>query len=107
MKTSAHNEYVPEALLFPRVATADLISAFSGGDVSITMSISAGWMSASLKCSVHHLSCSSSLVSSLPFLSMTAVDLVVGISTNLLCYFVHSAHLLPGSDCFSSFCNFL
>ena len=76
-----HSESVPGVLLFPRVAVAALISAFFGGDVSTSRSLSARWtfagccafglFSASLKCSVHLRSCSSSLVSSLPSLSMT------------------------------------
>ena len=63
LKTSAHSESVPGVLLFPRVGTAALISAFSGGYISISMSFSAGYMSAgycsfglfsaSLKYSVH------------------------------------------------------
>ena len=42
LKTSAHNESVPGALLFPRVAIAALTSAFSAGDVSISRSLQAG-----------------------------------------------------------------
>ena len=38
VKTSVHSESVPGALLFPRVA----ISAFSGGDISISRFLSAG-----------------------------------------------------------------
>ena len=45
LKTSAHNESVPGVLLFPRVVVAALISAFFGGDVSISRSLSTGWMS--------------------------------------------------------------
>ena len=81
LKTSAHNESVPRALLFPRVAIAALISAFFGGNVSISVLLSAGWISAvccgsdlfstSLKCSVHLRSCSFSLVSNFPSLYMT------------------------------------
>ena len=76
-----HNEFVSGALLFPRAAIAALISVFSGGEVSISRSLSADWIYAdcsgsglfntSLKCSVHLRSCSSSLVSSLPFLYKT------------------------------------
>ena len=74
LKTSAHSESIPGALLFPGVAAPALMSTFFGGDVSISRSLSASWMSAgccgsdlfstSLKCSVHLRSCSSSLVSS-------------------------------------------
>ena len=52
LKTSALNESLPEALLFPRVAIAALISAFFGENVSISRSLQAGcllgvcWMSA-------------------------------------------------------------
>ena len=66
--------------MFPIVAIAGLISAFFGGGVSISRSLSASWMSAgccafglfsvSLKCSVQLCSCLSVLVSSLPSLSL-------------------------------------
>ena len=46
LNTSVHNESVPGALLFPRMAIAALISAFSGGDIFISRYLSAGWMSA-------------------------------------------------------------
>ena len=95
LKTSAHNESVPEALLFPRVAIAALVSAFFGGDVSISRSLSAGWMSAgccgsglfstSLKCSVHLRSCSTSLVSNLPYLSMSGGLMFPQICFVILC----------------------
>ena len=66
-----------QSALVARVAIAALIPAFFDGDVPISRSLSAGWMSSgwipsvSLKCSVHLRSCSSSLVSSLPSLPMT------------------------------------
>ena len=118
LKTAAHNESFPGALLFPRVVVAAQITAFSSGDVSISRSLSAGWMSpgccgsglfsTSLKHSVHLRSCSFSLVSSFPSLSMTGgVHLVVGVCTYLFRYFIRSAHLLPGSGFFSFVCKFL
>ena len=100
LETSAHNEFVPGALLFPRVAIATLISAFFGGDVSISRSLSAGWMSAgccgsnlfstSLTCFVHLRSCSISVVSSFPSLSTTGGVALVYVSTYLFRYFIHS-----------------